>query len=86
MPIETSVLVLSLDDRVWLDSDTLVAYLREVEQQAYEQAEEARDRADDVRAVAAYASSQTIRQIADSVVLTAMTAGDKVRERRESRR
>lgn len=86
MPLDTSVLVLSLDDRIWLDSDSLLAYLREIERQAEEQMESAREHEDDVRAVAAYSSSHTVRQIADGLVLTVMVAGDKIRTRRESRR
>lgn len=75
-----------MDDRVWLDSDSLVAYLREIERQAQEYMQAAREDHDDARAVAAYSSGEMVRQIADGLVLTTMVANDKLRAKRESRR
>lgn len=86
MPLDTSVLVLAMDDRIWVDSDSLVAYLREIERMAHSHMESAQACEDDVRAVAAYSSSEMVRQIADGLVLTTMIAHDKIRAKRESRR
>lgn len=86
MPLDSSVLVLAMDDRVWLDSDSLVAYLREIERQAHEHMENAQQNRDEARAVAAYSSGEMVRQIADGLVLTTMVASDKIRTKRESRR
>lgn len=86
MPLDSSVLVLAMDDRVWLDSDSLVAYLREIERQAHAHMENAQRDKDEARAVAAYSSGEMVRQIADGLVLTTMVASDKIRAKRESRR
>ena len=86
MSLDASVLVLAMDDRIWLDSDSLVAYLREIERQAQEHMHTAQRDHDEARAVAAYSSGEMVRQIADGLVLTTMVAGDKIRAKRESRR
>lgn len=86
MPLDSSVLVLAMDDRIWVDSESLIAYLREIEQQAHRHMELAQDREDQPTAVAAYSSGEMVRQIADGLVLTAMVAGDRIKEKRESRR
>jgi len=84
--MNSSVLVLAMDDHIWVDSESLILYLRQVEQQSQDYLETARECGDAQTALAAYASAETVRQIADGLVLTALMAGDKVRTRRESRR
>jgi len=87
MPLDaTSVLVLAMDDRIWVDSESLIAYLREVEQQASEHRTAAASNGDAERTIAAYASGEMVRQIADGLVLTTMVAGDQVRSKRAARR
>lgn len=86
MPLDSSVLVLAMDDHIWVDSDSLISYLREVERQAHTHMEIAQRDRDEARAVAAYSSGEMVRQIADGLVLTTMVAGDKVRAKRESRK
>jgi hypothetical protein len=86
MSLDTSVLVLAMDDRIWVDSDSLIEYLREVERQAQEHLVLAQERQDQPTAVAAYSSGEMVRQIADGLVLTTMVAHDKIRTKRESRR
>lgn len=86
MPLDSSVLVLAMDDRIWLDSETLISYLREIESQAQHHMQAAQTREDQSTAVAAYSSGEVVRQIADSLVLTTMVAGDRIKEKRDSRR
>ena len=86
MPLDKSVLVLALDDRIWVDSDSLISYLREIEILARDHMELAKLHDDAERAVAAYSSGEMVRQIADGLVLTTMVANDKLRAKRESRR
>ena len=86
MSLDASVLVLAMDDRIWVDSDSLIGYLREVERQANEHMTLAQSRQDEATAVAAYSSGEMVRQIADGLVLTTMVAHDKIRTKRESRR
>ena len=86
MSINTDLLILATDDRIWLDSESLIAYLREVEEQATLFLEQAQDEGDYQKAIAAYSVGDSIRQITDGLILTAMVAGDRIRSRRESRR
>lgn len=86
MPLDSSVLVLAMDDRIWVDSESLIAYLREVEDQAQRFQDSAQEHGDIERAAAAYSSKEMVRQIADGLVLTTMVAGDQVRSRRAARR
>lgn len=86
MPLETSVLVLSLDDRIWLDSDSLIAYLREIERQAQAHYKVAETELDGPKAVAAYSTGDMVRQIADGLVLTTIAAAETIRGRRGSQR
>ena len=34
MPLENNIVILAIDNRIWIDSDSLISYLRDVEQQA----------------------------------------------------
>jgi hypothetical protein len=86
MSVDSGVLVLAMDDRIWLDSDSLISYLRNVEQQAQGHFEDAQRESDGPKAVAAYSSRDVVQQIADGLVLTTMVAAETVRGRRESRR
>lgn len=86
MPVGSSVLVLALDDRIWLDSDSLISYLREIERQANAHYADAEVELDEHKAVAAYSTGDMVRQIADGLVLTTIAAAETIRGRRESQR
>lgn len=86
VPLDAKVLVLAMDDRIWVDSESLIMYLREVEETAMKHYADAREENDNYKAVAAYSSGDAIRQITDGLVLTTMHAGETIRSRRESRR
>jgi len=83
---QQSVLVMLLDDRVWIDSGTLISYLRIIEDQASVHIEEAKESGDKGRQVAAFGGREVVRQIADGIVLTTMTANEEIRAKRESSR
>jgi hypothetical protein len=86
MPINSDLLVLSVDNKIWLDSDSLISYLRNVEEQARSHFNAAQINGDDRAAAAAFSVGDSVRQIADGLVLTTMVASDKIRSRRESGR
>ena len=87
VPLEQqSVLVMLLDDRVWIDSNTLISYLRIVEDQASRHIEEAIEASDKGKEFAAFGGREVARQIADGIVLTTMTANEEIRAKRGSTR
>jgi len=86
MPIESNIVILAVDGRIWIDSYSLISYLRGVETQADAHRLMAEDQGDYRKAVAAYSVGDSIRQIADGLVLTSMVADDTIRSRRESGR
>lgn len=86
MSIGNDVLVLAADEKIWFDADSLIRYLREVEAQASRHCENAKAEGDGAKAIAASAANDLIRQIADGLVITSMTAAEEIRSRRESRR
>jgi len=87
VPLEQqSVLVMLLDDRVWIDSNTLISYLRIVEDQASRHIEEAIEASDKGKEFAAFGGREVVRQIADGIVLTTMTANEEIRAKRGSTR
>ena len=86
MPLENNIVILAVDNRIWIDSDSLISYLRDVETQAIQHLSNAEEQGDYKEAIAAYSVGDSIRQIADGLVLTAMVANDTIRSRRESRR
>jgi hypothetical protein len=86
MPVDSDLLVLAIDDHIWLDSESLISYLRSVERMTQNHLDAARRDCDESGALAAYSSQDMVRQIADGLVLTTMTASEKLRSRRESRR
>lgn len=85
MPLENNIVILAVDNRIWIDSDSLISYLRDVEIQAGLHFNNAEEQGDYRKALAAYSVGDSIRQIADGLVLTAMVANDTMRSRRESR-
>jgi hypothetical protein len=85
MPVTQSITVLATDDRIWLDADTLVLYLRDIEEQAAVHLSEARNDGYYPNVVAAHSARELARQIADGIVLTSMMAAEKLRTRREPR-
>jgi len=82
--LDANILILAVDNRIWIDSDSLISYLRCVENQAVEHSGNAEQQGDFTKAVAALSAGDSIRQIADGLVLTAMVANDTIRSRRES--
>jgi Mg2+ and Co2+ transporter CorA len=80
------VVVLATDDRIWLDADSVVAYLRLLQQKSDDMKRVALEHNAIPQAHIAYAVGDILRQIADGFVLTSMTAAEAVRERRESRK
>lgn len=84
MSLEDNILILAVDNRIWIDSDSLISYLRNVETQAVAHSGDAEDRGEYAKALAALSAGDSIRQIADGLVLTAMVANDTIRSRRES--
>lgn len=84
MPITQSITVLATDDKIWFDAETLLTYLRDIEEQAQFHLSRARQQSSYSDAVAAHAAKELVRQIADGLVLTTMTAGERLRGRRES--
>lgn len=85
-PIVPTVLVLFADDHLWFDSQSVIDYMRKIEIQAEQHFAEAKKEHDFEKAVAAHASKELARQIADGFVLTTMSAQERIRVRRESQR
>ena len=85
MSIYNDLLILAVDDRIWIDSESLIAYLRGVEAQAGMFLKQAEQEADYQKAVAAYSVGDSVRQITDGLVLTALVAGDQIRSKRAAR-
>jgi hypothetical protein len=65
--------------RVWIETNAFVEYLRMIEQKGTEQAAAAYEAKDLVTYAGLMAIQDTVRQIADSIVVTAMSAQDSVR-------
>lgn len=82
MPVKDITIMVQGDDRVWLDADSITAYLRMCEQQAKGHAATARESGDPNVYVAATAVSDAMRQVADGIVVTCMEAREHVRGRR----
>ena len=85
MSINNDLLILAVDDRIWIDSESLIAYLRGVEAQAGMFLEQAKQEEDYQKAVAAFSVGDSVRQITDGLVLTALVAGDQIRSKRAAR-
>lgn len=83
MPMTQTITVLATDDRIWVDAETLVQYLRDIEGQAGLHFQQAQLDEQYSAAVAAHSAKELVRQIADGLVLTTMTAGERLRGRRE---
>jgi hypothetical protein len=77
-----NVLVMAVDNRVWFDSQSLIDYLRDMEQQAKDHLACAREEEDRRKEVAALAISDALRQVSDGLVLTSMSAMETIRGRR----
>tara|TARA_R110000772_G_scaffold182300_1_gene293559 strand:+ start:280 stop:540 length:261 start_codon:yes stop_codon:yes gene_type:complete len=86
MPVEPSLLVWADSERIWLESESLISYLRFMESQAEQTCNNARIEFDNNKAIASYASKDVICQIADGLVLTSMTTAEEFRSKRESKR
>ncbi len=77
-----AVTVLVLDDRVWFDGDTLVRFLRGMQEHAAASADHAELQRDDRVHVASWAVSDALRQVADGLVLTQFAAHEEMSARR----
>ena len=86
MSIEPSILVWADSERIWLESESLISYLRFRENQAEETCNNARMEFNNDKVMVAYASKDIICQIADGIVLTSMETAEQFRSKRESRR
>lgn len=73
------------DERMWIDSDSLVDYLRMVQQQATDQAESAYRSGEMPQYAASMAVQDILRQIADNIVVTGIAAREEIRGRRVAR-
>ena len=65
--------------RVWIETGAFVEYLRMIERKGAEQAAAAFESKDLVTYAGLMAIQDTVRQIADSIIVTAMSAQDTVR-------
>jgi hypothetical protein len=74
-------LVVQSGDRVWIDLDSLVVYLRFVVDEGQKRAAEAYADGDPYIYAASMASQDIIRQIADHLVVTGMEAQEEMRSR-----
>lgn len=70
------------DDRVWVDCDSMIVYLRGVETEGRDHGEAAKAAGDPWKYTAASAVSDALRQIADSLTLAGMEARETMRGRR----
>jgi hypothetical protein len=67
--------------RVWIESNAFVEYLRMIERKSLGQADGALEARDLVTYAGLMAIQDTVRQIADSIVVTSMSAQDSMRSR-----
>lgn len=65
--------------RVWIETNAFIEYLRMIERKSSAQATAAYEARDLVTYAGLMAIQDTVRQIADSIVVTAMSAQDAVR-------
>lgn len=84
MPVslDTSQITMMVEpggQRVWIESGAFVEYLRMIERKGVDQAAAAYEARDLVTYAGLMAIQDTVRQIADSIVVTAMSAQDAVR-------
>lgn len=77
--VEIVVLVMPSDDRVWLDSATLIEWLRHTERRASEQVNDAEDSR---QAVGMLAAGDALRQVREHLTLTQMQAAMAREDRR----
>ena len=81
------VMMVEPSGRVWIEVDSFVEYLRTIEVRGRDQAVEHFEQRDMFTYTGLMAIQDTIRQIADSLVVTSMEAQDKMRGGKdESRR
>lgn len=78
-------LMVQPDGRVWIDADSMVDYFRRVEAHGHHHSRSALAAEDYPTYAAAYGTAESIRQIADSLILTMMEAREEVGSRRGSR-
>lgn len=85
MSVKDLTMMVMPDERMWIDSDSLVEYLRMVQQQANDQAEAAYTAGKMPQYAAGMAVQDILRQIADNIVVTGMAAREEIRGRRVAR-
>lgn len=73
------------DHRVWIDADSMVEYLRMVQQQGQDEAAKAHENGESYQYAGAMAVQDVIRQIADSLVVNGMAAREEIAGRRVPR-
>lgn len=79
MPMNDLTLMVMPDQRVWIDSDSIITYLRAVQCQARNHASAAYSGGESYNYAGAMAVHQIIEQIADSIVLTGIEARDRIK-------
>lgn len=77
------VMMVEPSGRVWIDSDSFVEYLRAIELRGRDKAAVEMQAGEVVNYAALMAIQDTVRQMADSIVVTAMEARDKMKEGRD---
>lgn len=85
MPMRDLTLMVMPDGRVWIDADSMVDYLRSVEQQGIGEATRACNRGEALQYAGAMAVQDIVRQIADSLVVNGMAAREEIAGRRVPR-
>lgn len=82
MPMKDLLLMVMPDDRVWVDSESFVRYLRAVQDEASAHASAAREDDHVLQFAGVMAVHDILGQIADGIVLTQMEAVEELRGRR----
>lgn len=79
MPLDITLMVEPSGERVWVDTSSLVEYLRHVERAGVAQAQSALESKDALTYAGLTAVHDTIRQLADSLTVTALEAQETMR-------
>jgi hypothetical protein len=82
MSVDTSAITMMVEpngQRVWIESGAFVEYLRMIERRGRQQADAALESRDLMTYAGLMAIQDTVRQIADSIVVTSMSAQDAMR-------
>jgi prenyltransferase beta subunit len=84
MSVKDLTLMVMPDRKVWIDSESLISYMRMIQRQAGAQAAEAHGVGDFHGYAAAVAVDSMMQQMADSLQVTALSAIDRMERPRVS--